>query len=71
MKSETNEAPDAGGLVTVADAAKYLAVSRSKLYEEMDAGRLAYVKLGRARRIRRAALEHLIEVSTVGGHSVA
>ena len=35
----------------VADAAQFLALSRSKLYAMMDAGELPYVKIGRSRRI--------------------
>lgn len=39
------------GLATVKDAAKFLSIGRSKLYEEMDAGRLSYCRFGRSRRI--------------------
>ena len=39
----------AEGLLSVHDAARFLAISRSKLYSLMDAGNLAYVKLGRSR----------------------
>jgi excisionase family DNA binding protein len=46
----------ADGLLTVPEAAKFLAVSRPKIYEMMDRGELAYVKLGRCRRIRRCEL---------------
>jgi excisionase family DNA binding protein len=41
----------ADGLATVKDAEGFLKIGRSKLYEEMDAGRLTYCKFGRARRI--------------------
>lgn len=44
------------GLVTVAEACKHLAVSRSFLYSEMDAGALPFCRLGRSRRIPRRAL---------------
>lgn len=49
----------ADGLLTIREAAKFLAVGRSTLYVEMDAGRLAYVKIGRARRIPRRAIVEL------------
>lgn len=39
------------GLAKVCEAAEFLGVGRSKLYEEMDAGRLVYAKIGRSRRI--------------------
>ena len=35
----------------VEEAAKISGFSRSKLYEEMEAGRLGYLRCGRARRI--------------------
>ena len=46
----------ADGLCTVAEAAAFLGVSRTFLYSEMDAGRLVFAKLGRARRLPRRAL---------------
>jgi excisionase family DNA binding protein len=46
----------ADGLLTIVDAARLLAVSRSYLYQVMDRGELPHVKLGRARRIPRRAL---------------
>lgn len=56
----------ADGLLTVADAAKFLAVGRSTLYVEMDAGRLAYCKIGRARRIPRRAVVELAAANIRG-----
>lgn len=48
----------ADGLMSVPAAAVFFSVSRSKLYELMETGRLVYVKIGRSRRIpRRAAIE--------------
>jgi excisionase family DNA binding protein len=47
------------GLMTVAEAAEFLSLGRTTLYGLMDAGRLPYVKIGRARRIPRAALVRL------------
>lgn len=56
------------GLVTVAEASRFLSVSRTMLYGLMDAGRLAYVKIGRARRIPRAALVRLAHDNLRGQH---
>ena len=58
------------GLVSVAEAAQFLSLSRSSLYVLMDAGRLAYVKLGRARRIPRRALIELVRANLRGGFDV-
>jgi excisionase family DNA binding protein len=44
------------GFVNVAGASAFLVVSRSKVYELMEAGELAYAKFGRTRRIPRRAL---------------
>jgi excisionase family DNA binding protein len=46
----------ADGLVTVREAAEWLGLGRAKLYKMMEQGELAYVKIGRARRIPRGAL---------------
>jgi excisionase family DNA binding protein len=46
----------AEGLMTVTEAAKFLALSKSKLYLLMDAGKLPYFKEGKSRRIPRRAL---------------
>jgi excisionase family DNA binding protein len=48
-----------GGLMTVKGAVEFLCVSRSWLYGAMDRGELAYVRLGRARRIPKRALIEL------------
>jgi excisionase family DNA binding protein len=53
----------------VPEAADYLGVSRSKLYLMMDAGELAYVKLGKCRRIAHAALLDLVARHTVTAHA--
>lgn len=60
-------ATDPKALCKVSEAAQVLSVSRSKTYQLMDDGTLPYVKFGKARRIKRADLERLIEESTVGG----
>ena len=39
------------GFATVAEAAKFFSLGRSKVYALMDAGELTYGKIGKARRI--------------------
>ena len=55
------------GLLSVAEAARFLSVSRSTLYELMESGQLYYVKIGRARRIPRRALLDLAARNLRGG----
>ncbi len=57
----------AEGLLTVQEAAQFLRVSRSKLYDLMDNGELKFVKLGRSRRIPRRALIDLAASGLQGG----
>ena len=52
-------------LLTVQAAAQRLALSRSMLYNLMERGDLAYVKIGRARRIPLSEVERLIRESLV------
>ncbi|MBL8798911.1 MAG: helix-turn-helix domain-containing protein [Planctomycetia bacterium] len=47
------------GLEKVPEAARFLCLSRSKVYQLMDRGELPYVQLGRSRRIPRRALVQL------------
>ncbi len=54
------------GLLTVSEATAFLRLSRSTLYTLMDAGELAYVRIGRSRRIPRRALIDLAAVSLRG-----
>ena len=54
------------GFATVNEAAQYLRMGRSWLYSEMDAGRLAYSRFGRSRRIPWAAIKQLARDSVVG-----
>jgi excisionase family DNA binding protein len=56
-----NERADlvADGLMSIRDVASFLGVGRSTAYELMNAGRLAYVKIGRSRRIPRRAVVNL------------
>lgn len=54
-------------LLTVADAAALLGLSRSTVYQLMESGRLAYVRIGRARRIPRGSLLELTTRNRKGG----
>lgn len=47
-------------LYTVEDATHVLRLSRAELYEQMSAGRLRFVKVGRARRIPSAAIAEFV-----------
>lgn len=54
------------GFFRVGDAAVFLKVGRSKIYELMQQGELRYAKIGRARRIPRRAVFELAEKSLIG-----
>ena len=60
----------ADGLMTVQEAAEFLRLSRSSLYTMMDSGELAFVKLGRSRRIPKRALVELAARELRGGISL-
>lgn len=53
------------GLATIREASRFLGISRAKLYSLMDAGELAYAKLGKSRRIPWRAIKELAERSMV------
>jgi excisionase family DNA binding protein len=55
-----------GRLCKVKEVSGYLAMSRSAIYELMERGELAYVKIGRSRRIPLSAVLALIEANRVG-----
>ena len=57
----------ADGLLTVNECAQFLHLSKSKLYEMMNAGVLCYVMLGRSRRIPRRAVNELAARELRGG----
>ncbi len=63
--SARHVAGDAVDLLTVQVAAQRLALSRSMLYNLMERGDLAYVKIGRARRIPLAEIDRLVHESLV------
>jgi excisionase family DNA binding protein len=57
------------GLVDVAEAAKFLRVSRAKLYLMMDAREIPFCKFGKSRRIpRRALIEYAKRCLVVAGN---
>ncbi len=67
MAASEQQALVADGLMTVKEAAEFLRLSRSSVYVLMDHGELAFVKLGRSRRIPRRALVELAASGLRGG----
>jgi excisionase family DNA binding protein len=72
MTETNNHEVISEGLERVADAARFLSVSRSLIYKLMDAGLLPSVKIGNSRRIpiravRELAADHLIYKSRPDG----
>jgi excisionase family DNA binding protein len=57
------------GFVTVPEGAKFLSVSRAKVYALMDQGQLAFCKFGKSRRIPRKALREYAERCLVGARN--
>lgn len=55
------------GLLTTEEAAAFLGVRRSFLYKLMQTGELAFVKIGKARRIPKRALIELAAANLQGG----
>lgn len=55
------------GAVGVAEACRFLGVSRSQLYEIMAQSELAYVKVGTRRLLLLAELRRFLAVRRVGG----
>jgi len=55
------------GAMTISEAMRFAGVGRSFLYEAMERGELAYVKIGKARRIPRRALELWLARHVVDG----
>jgi excisionase family DNA binding protein len=52
------------GLALIKEAADFLRLSRSKVYELMESGELPFVKIGRSRRVRWAHLEQFVLAHT-------
>ncbi len=55
------------GLMTVNDAAAFLAVTRATVYAMMRAGTVPYVYIGSVRRIPRAAIKSLVLTGLING----
>ena len=56
-------------LATVPEVARYLVVSRSKVYQLMESDQLPYVKLGRCRRIHWTDVHTLLAENRIGSSS--
>jgi excisionase family DNA binding protein len=67
MPRTTDDANDRldGGLQPVSKVARFLSLSRSKVYSLMETGELPYVKLGKSRRVRWADVLELVARNTV------
>jgi excisionase family DNA binding protein len=65
MQTPVIESPASDGLARVREAQRFLALSRSAVYDLMDKGELQYVKIGKARRIPWPALRELIEKNRI------
>jgi excisionase family DNA binding protein len=61
LRAEMAPEPEPAALLSIADAARLLNVSRTSLYSLMDAGELPSRHVGRRRLIPRAALEAYAE----------
>ncbi len=66
MATSTPTQIDPLSLHSVREVANYLAISRSKVYQLMDSGELAFVKLGKSRRIRWNDVLQLVERNRIG-----
>lgn len=63
---ERPRAPEEGeALQTVPTVAKFLSLSRSKIYQLMDSGELPYIKIGSSRRVRWSDVYKLVDRSVV------
>ena len=57
----------AEGLLTIAETGTFLRLSRASVYNLLDRGELAFVKVGRARRIPKRAVLELAAQALEGG----
>lgn len=56
-------------LLTLAEVAEYLRVSKSKLYQERKAGRLRVLRFGGVVRVRERELQrYIVEAAQPGGY---
>jgi excisionase family DNA binding protein len=69
VEHEPEQSPDlfAEGAMGVPEAAKFLGMSRTGVYDLMTSGRLVFSKLGRRRVVPRVALIELLRQGAVGG----
>ena len=67
MAAPDHELLVSDGLMTIREAAEFLSVSRTTLYQLMDQGLLCFVKLGWCRRIPRRAVVELAARELRGG----
>lgn len=67
MESEFATDLMVNGLLTVTEAAKFLRIGRTLLYEAMESGEICYVKFGRARRIPKRAAVAWAAANLTGG----
>lgn len=57
----------AEGLLTVAETGRLLHLARTTVYRLMNAGQLQYVRIGKARRIPKAAVYDFVRRNLRGG----
>lgn len=62
-----NAAPEGRLAFSVDEAAQITGLSRDLLYDQMRAGKLAYLKIGRRRLISRRGLEAFLAQATASG----
>lgn len=55
-----------GGFKRIPEVARFLGVSRSKVYKLMDSGQIASVRFGKSRRIPQRALYAFAEAALAG-----
>lgn len=58
-------------LLTVNEACGRLRISRPTMYQLLNSGRIASIRIGRARRIAVRALEEFVESQSGNGHHAA
>jgi excisionase family DNA binding protein len=64
-EKKTQDGLIADGLMRVVEVAKFLAISRSKVYEMLDDGKLPHVRIDGGRRIPRKAVMDFVSANLV------
>ena len=64
-EQDAHERNGTESLARVPEVARFLSLSRSKVYQMMDCGQLKYVKLGKSRRLRWSDVMALVDASTI------